>query len=211
MKRLPFLLAVLVAGTAAAHSDRVLDASKPAAGVKEVVIEVSVGDLEVIADESGTISAHVEIERKGGGFWGSSSSRGEIEALEIDARINGSTMTLRLRPERRHNRHYSENWTVRLPAGCAVKIEQGVGNVVIRDVAGNLDVELGVGDIEIDGLFASFGRISAECGVGDVTVRTPEGRERGEGFVGHEAHTKGGGDATLNAEAGVGDVTIRLR
>ena len=211
MKRVLFLFALLVAATAAAHSDRALDSSKPATGVKEVVLEVGVGDVEVIADESAMITAHVEIERKGGAFWGFRSSRGEIEALEIDSRVEGHTMTLRLRPESRHNRHYSENWTVRLPAHCAVKIEQGVGNVVVRDVAGDLDVELGVGDIEIDGLYASFGRISAECGVGDVTVRTPEKRERGEGFVGHEVRTKGIGSAKLNAEAGVGDVTIRLR
>lgn len=211
MKRAFFLFALLVAATATAHSDRVLDTSKPAAGIKEVVLEVGVGDVEVIADAGATITAHVEIERKGGAFWGLRSSRGEIEALDIDARVEDRTMTLRLRPESRHNRNYSENWTVRLPANCAVKIEQGVGNAVVRDVAGDLDVELGVGDIEIDGLYVSFGRINAECGVGDVTVRTPEKRERGEGFVGHEVRTKGTGSAALNAEAGVGDVTIRLR
>ena len=211
MKRFFFLFALLFAATAAAHADRVLDTSKPSTDITEVVMEIGVGDVEVVADDSVTISAHVEIERKSGSFWGSHSSQREIEALEIDTRVEGHTMTLRLRPESRHNKHYSENWTVRLPANCAVKIKQGVGNVVVRDVAGALDIELGVGDIEIDGLYASFGRISAECGVGDVTVRTPEKRERGEGFVGHEVRTKGAGSAALNAEAGVGDVTIRLR
>lgn len=212
MRRLPFVFATLVAATAVASgADRVLDFSKPATGIKGVAIEAGVGDVEVVAEDGGTISARVEIERKGGGFWGSHSSRQDIDELEVDARLDGATLRLALRPKQRHNRNFSESWTVRVPASCAVKIELGVGEATVRDVAADIAVEVGVGDVEIDGLFKTFGTIAAECGVGDVSVRTPDGRESGEGFIGHEVRTKGAGNATLDVEAGVGDVTIRLR
>ncbi len=49
------------------------------------------------------------------------------------------------------------------------------------------------------------------CGVGDVSLRTPDGREQGDGFIGHTLNAKGPGKASIHASAGVGDVKIHLR
>ncbi|MEP0773400.1 MAG: hypothetical protein HRF46_03430, partial [Acidobacteriota bacterium] len=74
-----------------------------------------------------------------------------------------------------------------------------------------LNVDVGVGDIEVTGEWTAFGSLRADSGVGEVTLRSPDGRQRGKGFVGRELASTGPGAARLRLDVGVGDVTIVLR
>lgn len=209
MRRLAFIIPILIAATAVAGSKRSLEFSQPASGINEVVIETGVGEIEVIGDSGSTITANVEIEADIKGWWGS--SRTDLRDYEIEGYVNGHSLRLRLTPRNRHSKGFSENWQVRLPSAMAVTLEHGVGEVTVENVMGDLELEVGVGEVNVDGSFKDFSTITAECGVGEVTIRTPEGREDGEGFIGHEARVKGPGRSVLSVETGVGDVVIRLR
>jgi len=81
----------------------------------------------------------------------------------------------------------------------------------VLDVAGDVTVEVGVGDVRVEGAQASFGRVHASSGVGDATLRTPQGRESGDGFIGHSISSHGPGQSEIRISAGVGDTEIRLR
>jgi hypothetical protein len=204
------LAAITCAAVAAAQGSRTLELSRDAKGITEVVIHAGVGDVEVISDPGSQIIARVELRPKRFGIF-SRRSDPEIERLALEPEVSNGTLTLRLKPETHGDRGFAESWTVRLPASLATAVKLGVGDIKVFDVASDVEVEVGVGDVTIEGKYTSFGSVHANCGVGDVSMRTPDGREAGEGFIAHTLSAKGPGKASIRASAGVGDVKIRLR
>lgn len=211
MRKRFFLVGLMTAAAAAAgeHS-RTLDLERPADRIKTVAIEAGVGEIEILATKDQTISVRVEVSSDSSSFFGSKRSTRELDEVELVAEERGGTLTLRIKPDRR-NKEWGEEWSVSLPETVAREVELGVGDVRILDAAADVSVEVGVGEVRIEGLHAAFGSISAECGVGDVSLRTPEGREDGSGFISRDLHARGPGSSTIEAEAGVGDIVIRLR
>ena len=212
MRRLACFLATLLVGAVAAGGNlRTLEHSQPAGELTGVTITAGVGEVEIVGDKGNTVRARVEVKKKHMGWFGSKSSDDEIESLAIEPSVSGGRLTLRLKPDRHDDHDFVEYWTVYVPAAFAAEIKLGVGDATVLDVAGDVKAELGVGDVKVEGLHASFGSVRASCGVGDASLRTPAGREEGEGFIAHNLSAKGPGKAEIRAEVGVGDVTIRLR
>jgi hypothetical protein len=209
MRRTAPLILALVATNVLADGVKSLEFSRAAEGISAVVVKAGVGEVEVLADKGSTIAAHVEVTSKHGGFWGS--HRPLPDRLEITGTVRDGTLTLTLLPEHHDERAFSENWSVRLPAGLAARVKMGVGDVRVLDTTGDVEVQVGVGDIRVEGADASYGDIEAHAGVGDATVRTPGSREEGDGFIGHRVHTHGSGKAQIRVSVGVGDVSVRLR
>jgi len=210
MRHLAIALAALsVAAVALSAERRIIELNRTAQGVEAVEIQAGVGDVSVTADPANAVTAHVEVSPKKSSFWGSGAR--DIENLDIAGEMRGTTLVLRLRPEDGHDTKFGEDWTVRLPARLALKVKLGVGDVTVIDMGSDVRAEVGVGDVKIEGTYEVFGDIHANCGVGDATLRTPAGRNEGEGFIAHTLRATGPGKAEIHVEAGVGDVTIRLR
>jgi hypothetical protein len=203
------LATATVAAVALGESSRTLDLTRSAEGIQAVEIQTGVGDVDVSADSGNVVTAHVEVRPKKAHFW--SSRQRDLDSLEIETEMRGTTLLLRLHPEQRHDVEWGEDWSVRLPARLALRIKLGVGDVTVLDSAGDVRVEVGVGDVKIEGAYDSSGDIRATCGVGDVSLRTPAGRDDGEGFIAHSLRGHGPGKAEIHVSVGVGDVTIRLR
>lgn len=207
---LPTIAAVPASGAGWVLSDdeRVLDASQSAEGIKTVVIEAGVGEINVTGDATKTITARVELSPKTG-FWGSRGRRA-VESAELVPVVRGDTLTLRVGP-RDEDHQFGEDWTVNVPPDVEVKIELGVGDVTVLDTLGDIDIDLGVGDVRIESEYKAFGPIHGSTGVGDATLRTPEGREEGNGFIGHNLRGRGPGQSSINISIGVGESQVRLR
>ena len=213
MRRLVLALLALLAAAAAASGEtlRSLSYTRPGAGLSAITVKGGIGEVEILAAAGNEVVGSVDLTRKGGGLFGDRQSARDADAIEIEPRVAGGELTLRLKPEHRGDAHLSERWTVRVPAALAATVHLGVGDVSVLDVTGDVRVEVGVGDVRIEGPFNSFGEIRAASGVGDATLRTPQGRTEGTGFIGHTLSGHGPGASTVHADAGVGDVTIRLR
>ena len=212
MRRLACFLATLFVGAVATGTTlRTLEHTQPAGELTGIIITAGVGDVEIVGDTGTEIRARVEIKKKHMGWFGSRNSDDEIESLEIERSVSGGKLTLRVKPESHEDRSFVETWRVYVPAGFTAEIKLGVGDATVLDVTGDVKAALGVGDVKVEGLHASFGSVRATCGVGDASLRTPAGREEGEGFIAHNLSAKGPGKAEIRAEVGVGDVTIRLR
>ncbi len=211
MRRLALaVLALLVAGIAFGEDNtRTLNFSKNAEGIQSVVLEAGVGDVEIVTGQATAVTAEVTLSTSKKS-WGASRARRELDALELDAEVKAGTLHLRVRGDR-GDHNYGEDWSIQVPATVSVSVELGVGEVTILDVGGDVEVELGVGDVRIEGDYAAVGRIRGSCGVGDVDLRTPEGRHESEGFVGHSLSASGPGRNEIRVKTGVGDVNIRLR
>jgi hypothetical protein len=212
MRTIPFVLtAALVAFNAQASDvERTFDFDREAAGITRVVLEAGVGDVEVVAEDTGHITAHVEVTAKKG-WSGSARSRRQLEALQLESRVKGDTLYLRMSEDHDDEHHFGEDWSLRLPATVSVKIELGVGDLRILDLAADIEAEVGVGEIRIEGEYAPFGEIGGKSGVGDVSLRSPKGKSEGSGFIAHTLSAEGPGKASIDASAGVGDIEIRLR
>lgn len=212
MRIIPLVLtAGLVAASAQASDvERSLDLKLAAAGITRVVLKVGVGDVEILSGDPGSITAHVEATAKKG--WTTSArSRRELDELTIESEVQGDTLHLRLSRQHDDDHHLGEDWSLHLPPGTAVKVEQGVGDLRVLDLAGDIEAEVGVGDVRIEGEYASFGSIHGKSGVGDASLHSPKGLEEGHGFIAHTLSTSGPGKAAIDAAAGVGDIDIRLR
>jgi hypothetical protein len=210
MRYLTLAVAAMTFAAAAAGADhRDLEFNRPAAGIQSVELQVGVGDVSITADPADVVAAHVEVSPKRSHLWGSSSS--DLDSLEISGEMRGDTLVLRLKPSPGHDVEFGEDWTVRLPARLALRLKVGVGDVRVVDMAGDVVTKVGVGDVRLEGTYDSFGDIHSSCGVGDATLRTPAGRNEGEGFIAHTLKATGPGKAEIRIEAGVGDVTIHLR
>jgi hypothetical protein len=202
---------VVIATPAGAASARTLEHSQPAGNLKGIRITAGVGDVEVLGDAGSEIRVRVEVTPKHVGLFGAHPSDRELAALAIEPSSSGGTLSLRVTPDGTDEKNFSEKWRVYVPSAFAAAVKLGVGDVTVLDLSGDLDAELGVGDVKIEGPYASFGDVQASCGVGDATLRTPDRHEGGEGFIGHHLSTTGPGKGAIQAKVGVGDVTIRLR
>lgn len=209
MKRLMILLTCLFATVALARETRIIDYEHSAAGIKKIVLDAGVGDIEIIGDSGDKISAEVELKSKSSGWF---SRHGvEISEIKIEADVSGDTLKLRIYPREHNHKNITEDWTIHLPARMMLDIDLGVGEITITDTTRDITIDLGVGSVNIESDYDEFGDIRAECGVGDASVRTPKGHDDGHGFISHTVHNSGPGNAEINIDVGVGDVTIRLQ
>jgi hypothetical protein len=225
----PFLIAACLAVPALGTAEtRVLNLQQPAAGIATVSLDAGVGDVEIIGADTETIRVQVELKPKRDFITSSRRARRMIEEIEISARVRGDTLELELRPDPDGD-DVTEDWSVEVPRRMAIGLDAGVGDVEIQDIQGEIDIDLGVGDVEvleaagdvtvdagvgsveIRGSWDAFGRIESSSGVGNATLRSPEGRESGSGFIGHNLSARGQGKSRIHVSVGVGDCTIYLR
>lgn len=191
----------------AADERRTFPIEQATEGITRVVIDAGVGEIEVVGGDIATITGSVEVTNKKSSL----RKRGLIEKLELDVRRAGATLYLEIRSGDGDHHDWGEEWVLTVPKAVSLSIDLGVGDITARDVAGGVQVDVGVGEVTIEGEHAAYGRIDADCGVGDVELRTPEGRQRGDGFIGKELRAEGPGKATISIDVGVGEATIRLR
>lgn len=191
----------------AAEERRVFTVDQPAEGVTRLVIDAGVGEIEVIGADVAAVTGSIEVTNKKSNL----RKRGLLEKLELDLRRAGSTLYLEIKSADGDHHDWGEEWMLSVPRSLALSVDLGVGEITARDLAGGVQVDLGVGEVTIEGEHAAYGRIDADSGVGDVELRTPTGRQHGNGFIGKELRAEGPGKATINVDVGVGEATIRLR
>lgn len=82
------------------------------------------------------------------------------------------------------------DWTVVVPEEAAARIGQGVGEVSVEGLAGDVDVRSGVGSVTVSDVAAES--VAVELGVGDADITVAEPPRR------------------VTARVGVGDLTVRV-
>jgi len=107
--------------------------------------------------------------------------------------------TLQIRPEKKSGQ-CSMDVKVKMPASADLTLELGAGDVEINGLRGQATVQLGAGDLELD-----VGAIRAEIGAGDI-----EGTASGEAFltVGAGSIDLAGLSAPIAVQAGAGSVEL---
>lgn len=196
------LLAITVPAMAA--SSKRVDESIAAANLSYIDFEVSVAEMEIEVYDGDSVELDVYLEAdRDWWFFG----RNDIDDVDVEIDQNGERLYIRLDED-----NIQQEWRVRLPAHLEVSMEVGVGEVELSNFANDLNLELGVGSVQLDVADVDFDTIHLEVGVGDVSIRgfdTSSDNERS--FVGADSWYYGEGEFEISVDVGVGDADVRRR
>jgi hypothetical protein len=198
------LVLSLAATTAMAEDVKVLEKVIDIKSFNKLILEVPVGEINVKVAKGSDISLVVELEPDED--WLGRSS--DLSDAEISVRDDGSTLKLKVDLE--DDDDVQQSWTVTMPAAMAVSLNLGVGSVEIDDLASDINVDLGVGEIDIGVDTSLFDSIKLDAGVGDTSIKGGKGRyDRDQVLVTSSSQLHGSGKKALEANVGVGDIEVR--
>jgi hypothetical protein len=165
---------IVMAATAlavpSAAADRTLAESFPVDGIDAVQVASGVGDVRIVS--GGADALHVEVTltpRRGGMFSSMRKAEQEVETARLTSREVRGVLRLEIESESDEPR-FEARWEVTAPARLGIEVELGVGDLEIAGFTSGVEVELGVGDASIK---VDAGEVEASIGVGDAVVRAP--------------------------------------
>lgn len=162
------IVAIAIAAPAWAGESRTLNGTVAAIGLEAVQLDAGVGEVSVTADPGAAeVTVEVQLKPRRGGFF-SSMKKAQAEVDGAELRMDSSRGVLRLEVESEtDDHHFEETWMVTVPPHLALDLDLGVGEVQIRGLTDGLAVDLGVGDVLAEGV---SGDLEIDVGVGDATV-----------------------------------------
>jgi len=207
MRVLPVLALIVtsftLSNTAAAASSKRIQQRIDAEDLVHVDFEISIAqmDIEVYDGDVLELDLVIEADRDWWIF-----GRKDIDNVELEVDRNGEQLKLRL-----DDNDIQQEWVVRLPAHLAVSMDLGVGEVEFTDFANDLNLELGVGSMQLNVADnVDFESIHLNAGVGDTSVRGfDNGSDSERSFVGADSWYHGDGEFVVEVEVGVGDARVR--
>lgn len=209
MRALPILALIVtsfsLSTAATAASSKRIQQSIDATDLVHVDFEISIAeiDIEVYSGDVIELDIAIEADRNWWIF-----GRNDIDDVELEVDRDGEQLKLRLEDD-----DIEQEWVVRLPVHLAVSMDLGVGEVEFTDFANDLNMELGVGSMQLnvaDGM--DFETIHLSAGVGDTSVRGfDNGSDNERSFVGADSWYHGDGEFNVEVEVGVGDARVRRR
>ena len=153
-------------------------------------IEHPVGDLEIIDSPGNTIEIKMIVHCDD---WLNCDSK--MDDIELSTRISSDTLVIEVEGYPRFGGDISVDLEIRAPRRMSITAEHGVGETTIRGIEGDIEIEAGVGEIEIESNAAAFMSAEIEAGVGDADLRVSGEKVRKKStFIGGEARWNGGAD-----------------
>jgi len=203
------LIATLAVPIAAA--DRTIAESYRLTGDQDVRLDFPVGELRLVGAEGDAVEIEIDLRCK------RSTSRclDAIEEIELIAHEGERRLTLEV------ERHPKWMWDsleiegeVHLPRARALSVDMGVGELEIDGLTGDLTIDMGVGEVRIAMPAAAVRSMHLDVGVGDANARFPDGWAEGSRslLVGSEIYWDDGpGNARVQFDLGVGEIAARLQ
>jgi len=178
--------------------ERTAELVGPCVAIDGAVGEVSVETAGAIQTGSAAIVRVVAVKRAG-----SDAALDEVKVL-----IEPTRCGLRIRAVGPEDELWNVDFAVTVPAGVDLEVDHGVGSVRLRDVVGTASIELGVGEVVVDGFSGS--ELMIDGGIGAVRIERSDAPRTeigwGTGSVVVRLH-----DATptdIVAEVGIGQIAI---
>ncbi len=202
MKRMVMIVLMLgVAAAAGAETLRSEHHAWAAGGADRLSFEVPVGDVEITGTDGSEVTVEMEI-RCSSWFRRCGDQAKEIE---LEQRTSGTTMFLEVKNYPHHQSHLSVDLRISVPRQMNLRGELGVGDTELAGLSGSVEIESGVGDVEIHLPHQAVRSVHLECGVGSAEMRV-EGRRvdvPGFLFLGHNLDWDDGrGDARIDLQGG---------
>lgn len=212
MRSLPAVAAstlalLLAGGTLRADEVRTLAESVPIDGVRSLEIDLPVGELLLEGSERSdvgvTMSVRCERER----------CRERTENIELVSERKGDLLKVKVKGLTRGTATGIEvKLLVEAPGNLPTEVDLLAGEVRVRGMTADLEIDLGVGDVEVEMARAVVKRVDLDAGVGNATLRTDLGEIVGSGVVGSSLEwSQADGTTSIQIDTGVGEIAVELR
>jgi hypothetical protein len=188
---------------------RTLDEGRSVAAGNAVRVELPVAELRVVGHDSDRVEITVELDC-------SRSSRRCLETAEdVELEIRDGTRGLEIGigglPKWSRGGMDMEV-EIHMPQTSPLVLEMGVGDIEIEGLGSDLEAEVGVGEIEVAMSRHVVGDVEIDTGVGQASIEVEgESVAARRFFLGDEVRwADGAGRARLSIEVGVGEVVVEL-
>ncbi|WP_440054430.1 hypothetical protein ACSLBF_16480 [Pseudoalteromonas sp. T1lg65] len=170
----------------------------------QLEIDFPVGKLDLEVYSGSNIEVEIIVNPGNKDSWfGNSTS---VDDAKLETKRTAGELALAI-----NNDDYDLTWHVRVPKSLSLDIEVGVGNIEISELQNSADIEVGVGNINITTHSSDFRSIELASGVGKTALKGFTGDDKRKSMVGSESFYSGQGQFIIDAESGVGNVKLRSR
>ena len=182
----------------------------PVANAQKIHLDFPVGELTVDPGDGGQVSLDVKVMCK------QKTGRCADAAQDLKLVYDNSDDVFRLQMKRfpkwggSKNMHVVAHITV--PREMPAHIELGVGEMNIHGLAGDLDVDLGVGEVNVTLPKEAFGSASLDTGIGEASLIAAGRHYESAGLVTRTlTWDKGTGRSKVTVDCGVGEIDVILK
>jgi hypothetical protein len=180
----------------------------PVTDVDQILIDVPVGEVVIEASDDQQVHFEVSLEcDERGGACEKISQRVKVSYVRDEGDL---TLKVKEWPKTR-NDGLEAHVRVQMPRDLPLKAHLDIGELRIDSLAGNVDADLGVGELSITLPAAAVGSVNADTGIGEANLVAAGRRYESAGLMAREIRwSKGTGKARVEADCGVGEINIRL-
>jgi hypothetical protein len=101
---------------------------------------------------------------------------------------------------------------ITVPRDLALRAELGVGEMNVRGIAGDLNLNLGVGQVNVDLPKEAIASVNLDTGIGEASLVAAGRHISSSGLFAKElSWTKGTGRSKVTVDCGVGEIDVVLR
>jgi len=205
------LLGMISAGTASADEVvRSFHQQIPIVNAQKVHLEFPVGELNVDPGDGSQVGLDVKVMCK------EKTGRCADAAHDLKLVFDNSGDVFHLELKRfpkfggAKNLHVVARITV--PRELPVHAELGVGEMNIHGLAGDLDVDLGVGEVNVTLPKEAVGSVDLDTGIGEASLIAAGRRYESSGLMSKELNwDKGTGRSKVKVDCGVGEIDVVLK
>lgn len=208
---------LLLAGSAKADPKVSRDFRVEAAGsVERVIVEIGVSELEIRNGQAGSIVAHGMVKREYESSEDIKKAQAILDQSDVEIEIDGSRAIIRRKLGRDADGWRVRNQTqftviVEIPVAVDVEVQQKVGEITVDGSFGNIDIDLGVGEVKIRTPKKNVREVSARVRIGENRTHTGDRIITREGVLsGRTEFFNDGGTSRLHVAVGVGEIDIEL-
>lgn len=194
------IAATLIAQSSFAKDKVTLQESIKLTPESSVHFEVPVGSLTMETYDGDTLELEIEV-KEADSDWFNSADLDEVE-LMIDQRETSVLLEIDMED-------IVQKWSVRIPKNVHVNIDLGVGEVEIDGFERSASIDVGVGEVDIDLDSDNYREIELETGVGDVDLRGFKNIDRERNLVNESIRWRGEGEYDIEIEVGVGEINVQ--
>jgi hypothetical protein len=157
-------------------------------------VRLSVGDMRIERTDSNQIRLRYTIKSR---------RETNLKDTHVDFAVHGNDASIEFHAPSSSNTEIDVELDV--PQNTNLDVHEKVGDLAVKDVEGDKDLDLGVGDIRVDDGHPSYRLIRANTRIGDVNG---EGYGETSGWLGKTLKYDGPGKYGLRAQVVVGDITV---
>jgi hypothetical protein len=197
------LTSAVISAPVWAEDTRTIEQSFNIENSTELEIDFPVGSLEMTSYDGDQIQVTIRLEPKNHDGW--FTGKVDLSAVKLQSTRQRQELSLAIDDD-----NLEQTWEVKVPKSMSLDVEVGVGKIEIQALENTADVEVGVGKVRIDTAIDDFKQVNLESGVGKTSL---------SGFVGKaQSHKKmvssqteyfGSGQYNLEVEVGVGNIKVR--